>query len=328
MRVLTLALPFVVVDESVQPGGSFKWRGMSAYLRQPQAGGPFVTFSSGNHGIAVSIAGRLLCRPVTVVVPVWAETAKVNLLKNMGSKVIYSEGSALACERTALRLAEEHRADLIHPFRSSRQIEGYTSLWAELAEVLPQGADVIVPVGAGGLLASGVLHSAQTNARWHLIGAEPARCASLSASVATGKTETIETRSLFAPGLNVNEAPEEVLELLRSADDLDLYQVSDSEMAAAAVLMDLRGFAIDPAAAAGVACALFRVVRRKHKDLVVIITGRGARVSAERLREQGLLEFSDVEIGSFARSVSGVPTMSRSSNPRQVGQSGTHWSLL
>lgn len=90
------------------------------------------------------------------------------------------------------------------------------------------------------------------------------------------------------------------MELLRFADDLDLYQVNDSEMAAAAVLMGDRGFGIDPAAAAGVACALFRVVRRKHKDLVVIITGRGAKVSAERLREEGLLDLPDNEIQEVA----------------------------
>ena len=288
-----------LIDESAQPGGSFKSRGTAAAITSHGDRRPLVTFSSGNHGIAVAMQAQRFKRRALIVVPEWAEPDKVALLRRLGCTVSRAGTSALACEKIAQDLVAEHDGELLHPYRSRRQIAGYTSLWSEIVQAFPGGADIVVPVGAGALLAAGVLHKMRSSARYHLIGAEPSRCATLAAALSAGRPVALETRSVFAPALNVNESPAEVLELA-CKDDLDLHQVSDEEMAAAAFIMDKSGMQIDPAATAGVACILFRTLRRRFSNLVVIITGRGAQVSSARLREQGLLSLSDAELSSIA----------------------------
>lgn len=179
------------------------------------------------------------------------------------------------------------------------QILGYTSLWDELTDVFRDGADVIVPVGAGGLLAAGVLYRIEKRAAYHLIGVEPDTCATLRVALTESKPVPLSTRSYFAPGLNVDVAPCEVLEIVTRADCLDLLQVADHEMAAASSIMAKMGMSVDPAASAAVACALFRAIRRLYRDLVVIVTARGATVTAERLREQGLLTLCDRDLSNL-----------------------------
>ncbi len=300
MLRIVQCIGLVMIDESAQKGGSFKWRGVQAQLARLQAQHITVTFSSGNHGVSVALAAQQRGSHAIVVVPEWVEPDKHRLLHGLGCTVVRKGSSALECERAAQEIRDACDGVLLHPFRSRRQIAGYTTLWAELAETFPDGADVIVPVGAGGLLASGVLYRAQARARYHLIGAEPARCSSLSQGLSAGRPYPLATRSMFAAGLNVNEAPEEVLELIMQTDDLDLYKVEDHEMATAAVMLSAHGMGIDSAASAGVACALFREIRRHHRVLLVILTGRGAKVTSVRLREQGLLNLTDREIGTIA----------------------------
>ncbi len=289
-----------IVDESAQVGGSFKSRGTAAAITDRMDRRPLVTFSSGNHGVAVALLARQWKRRALVAVPDWAEPDKIQLLEKLGCVILRAGNTALACERKALDLVAEHDGELLHPYRSRRQIGGYASLWDEIVQVIPNGADIVVPVGAGALLASGVLYRMRTSARYHVIGAEPSACATLGPALSAGRPTVLESRSLVAPALNVNVSPEEVLELVSGTADLDLYQVSDEEMSAAALIMEMLGMQIDPAASAGVACVLFRSIRRRFRNLVVIITGRGAQVSAARLREDGVLGFSDAELSSIA----------------------------
>jgi threonine dehydratase len=295
LRIIRIA-DVLLVDESVQPGGSFKSRGTQAAVGNERTSCPFVTFSSGNHGIAVALEAKRQRRQAFVVVPQWAELDKVRLLYALGCTVVQFGETALECETAAEVLVAEHNGVMLHPYRSRRQIAGYATLWDEISQLCPSGADVVVPVGAGALLAAGVLFRKSSSARYHLIGAEPFACAALCAALGGGRSETLESRSLIAPALNVNQAPDEVLELVRNTSDLDLYNVTDGEIAAALVVLNTWGMSADPAAAAGVACILFRQIRRHYKTLVVLITGRGARMSAVQLRSQGVLNLSDAEL--------------------------------
>lgn len=299
LRILKLA-GFVLVDESIQPGGSFKWRGVSRAAMSNETNSQLVTFSSGNHGVAVALAGRRSGRRTTVIVPIWAEEEKVQLLLALGCTVIQTGNTALECEEAAYDLAAERGAEMPHPFRCRQQIEGYTSLWAELAGAYPEGADFVVPVGGGALLAAGVLHRKRSGARYHLFGVEPTDCACIETSLNAGRSTPVSSRSRFAPALNVNQAPEIVLDLVNGTSDLEFCRVGDEEMATAAIIMASHGMNLDPAAAAGVACVLFGEMRRRYRNLVVLITGRGAKVSAERLREDGILCLSDREIEGIA----------------------------
>lgn len=288
------------VDESAQPSGSFKWRGVISQARAVVPGRELVTFSSGNHGAAVAAVGLRMGAKTTVVVPEWVDADKRRLLASLRARVVVSGTSASGCELVARAEALAGGGVLVHPYRSAHQLAGYGSLWAELAAAFPSGAEVIVPVGAGGLLAAGVAFRAEARARLTFVGVEPRLCASVLSGIRCGRPERVDTRSEFASGLNVDSAPEEVLAILRGAEGLEMAQVSDEEMAVACVVASRAGFAIDHAAAAGVAWALFHPARRGPWPRVVVITGRGCQVAAARLLQEGLLSRGAYEYATSA----------------------------
>src|SRR5690606_16070656 len=90
-------------------------------------------------------------------------------------------------EGTAERLAQEKGATLLPPYDHAWVLEGQSTLALELLEDLPDVANVLVPVGGGGLL-SGVaaaLRAAGSGAQ--VIGVEPELAADGAASFAAGR---------------------------------------------------------------------------------------------------------------------------------------------
>lgn len=299
MLRITDFLSMKLVDESTGLGGSFKSRGVAqqiqAYARC-ELGKPIVTFTSGNHGVAVALLARRVDQVPTVIVPQWVEQDKWSLLVRLGCRVIKAGRTASECERVAQEISLDIGGYLAHPYRSSEQIRGYTTLWSEIAQVFPDGADIIVPVGSGGLLAAGVLYRSETNARYHIVGAEPTECPSLARSLSLGRTARVRSRSLTAPALNVDETPGEVFGIVNSMAGVDMFQVTDEEIAMTTSFMEAHGMLVDPGAATGMAVALFRTVSRRHKHLVVILTGAGARLNLARFESEGLLRVSQRDL--------------------------------
>ena len=94
--------------ENLQKVGAFKFRGaMNAILQLGDAERRcgVITHSSGNHGQAVALAGRLCDVPVTVVMPRTAPAVKRAATEGYGARIVL-------CEPTiASREADGHRRD-------------------------------------------------------------------------------------------------------------------------------------------------------------------------------------------------------------------------
>lgn len=288
-----------LVDESIQPSGSFKWRGVAA-----QAEGlenrKLVTFSSGNHGLAVALLAYTRNSECRVVVPSWVEPEKELLLRQSGCIVSRIGDTADETEREAESIANEHGALFVHPFRSMRQIMGYCSLFAEISELFPNGAHIILPVGSGALLSAGV-HFSRRHPKSNLsfVGAESDSCPSLAAALSSSKPGRIITRSAFAPGLNVNCIPHVVYDIVSQSDNVEIVHVSDADMALASQYLSQMKIPIDTAAAAGVGTALFGQYRKCGKPTVIIITGGGVEPSAAQLKEAGVIPDSSESLLSW-----------------------------
>lgn len=293
-------LDFWLVDESIQPGGSFKSRGVRAQMREYWQHGTsagLVTFTSGNHGIAVALAARQRHVLPTVVVPHWIEPNKLRLLTALGCRVVRGGSSATECENAALQIANRTGAFLAHPYRSAAQVAGYTTLWDEISKAFPGGVDVVVPVGSGGLLSAGVLYRTVTNARYNVIGGEPKLCASLARSLNMRVPHAVQTRSEEAPALNVDQPPLEVLDLVQSSD-IHLFALSEHEIALTTRALSGRGLSVDPAASVAIGCALFCDLPRQFRDMVVVLTGKSAGLNVEQL---GASRFLGGEAASVER---------------------------
>jgi threonine dehydratase len=272
-----------VVDESQNLSGSFKIRGVQHQLLHLAATSPdrFVTFTSGSHGLALAHATPR-ASAVTVVMPIWSDSRKQRALRALGCRLIIAGSTATECEQIAAHLAHSEEATFIHPYRSPHQIGGYVDLWRQIAEAFPDGADVYVPVGSGGLLAAGVV--VQLNgAPLHLIAVEAEPAAKLAVNLAADREVPVIAESLVASALNVDLIPEPVRLLLKRSPALSICSVADDEIAQANAYISAKEIVADPAAAAGFAAAFRSPAPLRYATQTVILTGRGCgELRAER----------------------------------------------
>lgn len=151
-----LGQPVWLKCEQFQPMGAFKIRGAANALLTRQSQGALlgaVTYSTGNHGLAVAYLGARLGIPVAICISQAVPANKVNALRARGAETIIEGHSQDDAQTAAVRIAEERGYALIEPFDDPDIIAGQGTL---AAEMLDQAADletVVVPVSGGGLAA-------------------------------------------------------------------------------------------------------------------------------------------------------------------------------
>jgi threonine dehydratase len=183
----------LVKAESLQPVGSFKFRGayatISSLSDEIRRRG-VLTYSSGNHGLAVSRSARLLGARATVVIPTDTPAAKRDRMLAEGAELVELGAGSEERRAKAEALAAERGMELVPPYDDRRVIAGQGTIGLELADDVPDLTAVLVPVSGGGL-ASGVasaLRRLRPDVR--LIGVEPALAADARESLDRGEIVT------------------------------------------------------------------------------------------------------------------------------------------
>ncbi len=190
--------------ESLQPTGSFKVRGAIAAISAAVAERPdveVVTCSAGNHGLGVAYAAQELSVPATVVLATSASEMKVAKLKGFAVELVQHGESFAEAQAFALKLAAEREARFISPYNDPDVIAGQSTVATELLEQLPDLAHLLVPVGGGGLLSGIGLAVRDHTPPVHLLGLQPARYASMVASLRAGRAIDPEHNDTIADGL-------------------------------------------------------------------------------------------------------------------------------
>ncbi|MDZ7670054.1 MAG: pyridoxal-phosphate dependent enzyme [Gammaproteobacteria bacterium] len=154
--------------ENFQRSGSFKMRGalavLSADLTRAQECGA-VTHSSGNHGAALALAGRLLGVTVTVVMPATASAFKRRAVERYGARIVDC-GPTLEERETALAAVQAGAEMLfVPPYDHPHIVAGQGTATQELLEQAPDIDTVWVPVGGGGLASGAVLAAGGSGVR-------------------------------------------------------------------------------------------------------------------------------------------------------------------
>ncbi len=175
--------------ENLQRTGSFKLRGALNFLAAlppaTRARG-VVTHSSGNHAQGVAFAARHYGVPATIVIPEGAPRVKVEGTRALGAEVVRCENSQAARHGTAERLAHERGATLVPPYDHPWIVAGQATVGLEIAEDLPDVANVLVPIGGGGLAGGMCLALAERAPDARVIGVEPELAADARDSLTSG----------------------------------------------------------------------------------------------------------------------------------------------
>ena len=153
---------FVKHEES-QCCGAFKLRGVTNHLKSisaTQRKKGVITASTGNHGIAVAYASKLLDANATIYLCDNVPQNKVKIIRDYGAKVEFVKGWCLEAQDKALADAEKYGTYYIHPYNSATTVCGAGTLgleiWDQMKALNVKRIDAVFAcVGGGGLL-SGV----------------------------------------------------------------------------------------------------------------------------------------------------------------------------
>lgn len=181
------ARPLWIKPESLQVIGAFKVRGaLNAVATIDEAVRPrgVVAYSSGNHAQAVAYAAATFGITAHIVMPEETPDIKVRKTRAHGAQVVLC--GAGQREAVAADLVERTGATLVPPFDHPDVIAGQGTVGLEIAQDMPDVANVLVPVSGGGL-ASGIGTAVKALCpQAQIFGVEPELAADTAAGLRAG----------------------------------------------------------------------------------------------------------------------------------------------
>jgi diaminopropionate ammonia-lyase len=186
-----------------------------------------VAATDGNHGRAVARVARLLRLDATILVPAGTAAARIDGIAGEGAEVVVVDGTYDDAVRASAAMASDQVlvvSDTSWPGYEQPPrwvVEGYTTIFEEIAEQLPATPDVVlVPLGVGALGAAAVAALrpgvAPDAAPW-LVGIEPTTAACVAAAVEAGElVEVPGPHPSIMAGLNCGLASRLALPILQA----------------------------------------------------------------------------------------------------------------
>jgi threonine dehydratase len=284
----------VLKAENLQRTGSFKVRGVAAKLEALGEAGcahGVVAASAGNHAQALAAAAQIRGVACEVFVPADAPMAKVEAARGQGAIVHIGGASVHECLIAARERSESGGLAFVHPFDDPAIVAGQGTLGLELLDDVPDLAQVVVPVGGGGL-ASGVavaIKAARPEVR--IIGVQAAACAPYPESLARGEPIEASSALTIADGIAVKRPGGLTLRLIQRLVD-DIVLVTEDEIAEAmALLLERCKLVVEGAGAVGVAALLGGKVPPRGVTVAVLSGGNvdaGLLAAIARRHESGM----------------------------------------
>ena len=279
--------------ENLQVTGSFKLRGAYykiSQLNEEQKAAGIIACSAGNHAQGVALAATRQGAKSVVYMPDSAPISKVEATKALGAEVCLTKGTYDDAYEAAVKKQQETGATFIHPFNDDEVIAGQGTIGLEILEQLPDVAQVVVPIGGGGLI-SGVAYAAKhLNPNVKVYGVQAANAPSMYESVRTGDTVTLPKVATFADGIAVKRPGDNTFALVKEYVD-EIVTVSEDEIAAAILaMMEKQKLVAEGAGAVSVAAAMFDKLPIEGKKTVCIVSGGNIDVSIlSRVITRGLM---------------------------------------
>lgn len=252
------AAEVVFKAENLQRTGSFKIRGVTAKLAAlgEAARAGIVVASAGNHAQASAFGAREAGVPCHVFMPAEASVSKAAATKAYGATVELGGDSFDDCLSKARERAERTGEVLLHAFDDASVIAGQGTLGLELVEDIADLAQVVVPVGGGGLISGVAVAVKAARPEVRVVGVQAASCAPYVASLSAGRLSGVEAVATLADGIAVKRPGDVTWPIVRELVD-EVVVVGEEDIADAMVLLLERAkLVVEGAGAVGVAALL------------------------------------------------------------------------
>jgi cysteine synthase A len=165
--------------------------------------------TSGNTGISMSAIGRALGHPVTIFMPDWMSSERINLIKGFGAEirlVSKEEGGFLGSIKMADKLAEEIGGFRPQQFSNSDNTEAHyettgVELWWQLKYRNLQPKAFVAGVGTGGTVMGVGRFLKEQNSNVLIHPLEPSNSPTLSTGYKVGKHRIQGISDEFIPSI-------------------------------------------------------------------------------------------------------------------------------
>ena len=239
-----------VKAENMQKTHSFKLRGALnkiLSLSPEQLHHGIVTVSSGNHGIGVAYAAKMLNVKATVVLTDTAPEIKIKTIKRLGAQVMLCELNSR--QALAQSLVEKHGYTFVPPYDDEAIIAGQGTCGIEIVHQLPDVDVIMTPISGGGLVSGVAIGAKGENPSVRVVGAEPSVVARYSQSLAAGERVSVPKAASLADALLVTQPGQANFPLVRQYVD-QVVSTGELYIAKAARLLSDEGKIIaEPASA-------------------------------------------------------------------------------
>lgn len=263
--------------DSLQKTGSFKVRGVLNHLlvlkeenRLPKK---FVTYSTGNHGIALAWVTRLLGLNARIYLPKYTSILKQQIVKHYGAELVLTNTRKEAEYRSFLD--NQKGFYYLHPSNSDLTIAGAGTMCYEALQQMCYNPDVIfASCGGGGLISGSYLAKSSISPSSMLIGCEPSTANDAFLSIKNNRIFKFNSSpSTIADGLKALSISPRTFHYLKKVDDF--FLVEEEEIYYwVAWLYHLLGKVCEPSAAINMA-AVSKFLKKHNckKNILVLISG-------------------------------------------------------
>ena len=262
----------ILKAENLQRTGAFKIRGAINKLHRlgDLKKNGVVAGSAGNHAQGLAFAARHFGVKCEIFIPVGASISKISACKSYGGIVLDGGESIETAVASAKARALETGMAFCHPYDDVDVVAGQGTLGLELLEDIQDLAQVIIPLGGGGLLSGTALAIKQQNPNVKIIGVQISSCAPyIYGNAPTGPVPTL------ADGIAVKQPGDVTRPLIENWVD-ELVDVDEDSVAdAMMILLERSKMYVEGGGAVGVSALLASRVKpaKKGKTCVVLSGG-------------------------------------------------------
>ena len=264
--------------EFLQDTGSFKVRGASNFalnLSTEKLKKGLVTYSTGNHGRAVSHVAKKLETDAKVCLSNNVPENKKEGIRKSGGKVIVYGDSQDEAKIKAEELNESEGRSIVPPFDDQYIISGQGTIGLELMKEIPDLDSVLVPLSGGGLISGIALAVKSINPECKVYGISMDRGAAMYESIKAGKEVEVDEVDTFADSLQggILLDNQYTFEMVKKYVD-EIILVTEEEIKEAINYIFYNDhFVVEGASAVGTAALLTNKINNSDEKRAIILTG-------------------------------------------------------
>jgi threonine dehydratase len=262
--------------EQLQVTGSFKLRGAAnklMSLSKEAAAAGVITSSTGNHGLGVATAAKLLRIDAEVFLSAQVSPAKRDKILERGGRIRIVGDDPLAAEAAARSAASESGRTYISPYNDPYVVAGQGTIAVEVMRQAPDLDVIFIATGGGGLISGIGSYLREAAPHAEIIGCWPQNSAVLYECIKAGRIfDAPESTTLSESTAGGVEAGSITFDLCREVMHRGVL-VSEDEILHAMRWGHSQGWAIEGASGVALAAYFKEAARYTDKKAVVLICG-------------------------------------------------------